>query len=188
MRTRVGYAGGTTPSPRYHHLGDHTETLQVDFDPDVIDYETLLVGFWTQHDPTAPVWSRQYASAIWTTDEAQDAAARASRDRLERTLDRPALTEIRRLDRFYAAEPHHQKYRLRSDGLLFAEFRAMLPDDDALRDSTAAARVNGFVGGDGALADLVAEIDSYGLSAGACERLLGMVEARARRPRGAQRP
>ena len=35
LRTRVGYAGGTKPSPTYYSLGDHTETVELDYDPEV---------------------------------------------------------------------------------------------------------------------------------------------------------
>jgi peptide-methionine (S)-S-oxide reductase len=33
IRTRVGYAGGATPDPTYHDLGNHSETIQIDYDP-----------------------------------------------------------------------------------------------------------------------------------------------------------
>ena len=36
IRTRVGYAGGTTPSPTYRQMGDHTETVEIDFDPTIL--------------------------------------------------------------------------------------------------------------------------------------------------------
>ena len=44
--TRVGYAGGTKDSPTYHDLGDHSEVLEVGYDPDRISFEQLLVEFW----------------------------------------------------------------------------------------------------------------------------------------------
>ncbi|WLR51920.1 peptide-methionine (S)-S-oxide reductase [Bacillus tianshenii] len=46
MRTRVGYAGGTTRNPTYRQMGDHSETLQVDFVPEIISYEDILNEFW----------------------------------------------------------------------------------------------------------------------------------------------
>jgi methionine-S-sulfoxide reductase len=52
VHTRVGYAGGTTPHPRYRDLGDHSETVQVDFDPAVITYAELLDVFWKSHNPS----------------------------------------------------------------------------------------------------------------------------------------
>ena len=65
IRTRVGYAGGTTNNPTYRALGDHAETIQVDYDPTQISYEELLEAFWTSHSPTSRPWSRQYASIIF---------------------------------------------------------------------------------------------------------------------------
>lgn len=183
VRTRVGYAGGTTADPTYHRLGDHTESLEVDYDPSRVSFERLLDEFWAAHDPTAPAWSRQYMSAIWTHDAEQQRTATASRDRLEAVARRPVLTEIRGLERFHLAEEHHQKYRLRGDPDLYREFKEMYRDPAAIVGSTAAARVNGFLGGEGSLADLVGEIERYGLTEHGKTRLMDAVEARSARPR-----
>lgn len=183
VRTRVGYAGGHTPDPTYHRLGDHTETLQIDYDPSRIAYEDLLAEFTAQHDPTAPAWSRQYMSAIFTSGADQERAANGWRERVEASTHRPVLTEIQPLHGFYLAEDYHQKYRLRNDGELYREFRQMYPRHDAFVDSTAVARVNGFLGGEGSLADLVGEVDRYGLSDHGKMRLTDLVEARSKRPR-----
>jgi len=53
VRTRVGYAGGATENPTYHHLGDHTETIQIEYDPARISYQELLDAFWAGHKPTS---------------------------------------------------------------------------------------------------------------------------------------
>ena len=37
--------GGTKDDPTYHALGDHSETVQLDYDPSVITYEELLTVF-----------------------------------------------------------------------------------------------------------------------------------------------
>ena len=48
-----------------------------------------------------------------------------------------------------------------------ADFRAMFgSDEDAFRESTAAARVNGYVAGDGSSIQLEREIDGFGLTDG----------------------
>src|SRR4051812_14157562 len=60
VRTRVGYTGGELPDPTYAKLGDHTETIQLDYDPARISYEELLQIFWTGHNPVKRVWGRQY--------------------------------------------------------------------------------------------------------------------------------
>ena len=71
IRTRVGYTGGTLENPTYHHLGDHTESVQVDYDPARIDYAALLDAFWQGHNPAASSFSRQYMAAVFYHDETQ---------------------------------------------------------------------------------------------------------------------
>lgn len=53
IRTRVGFTGGSKKAPAYKSLGDHTEAIEIDFDPETIKYEQLLNMFWSNHDPTA---------------------------------------------------------------------------------------------------------------------------------------
>src|SRR6185369_16580386 len=74
VRTRVGYCGGTLKDPTYHELGDHTESIQVDFDPTKLTYGQILDRIWVSHNPCATAWSRQYMSAIFYEGEAQKKA------------------------------------------------------------------------------------------------------------------
>jgi len=163
-RTRVGYAGGTTPAPTYRSIGDHTECFQVDFDPLTVRYEELVQLFWSVHNPTAAAYSKQYASLILANDEHQLSVANTLRDRLEAVVHRPVLSRIAMLDRFYPAEDYHQKYRLRNTPTLMREFRAMYPSEADFVASTAAARVNGYLDGAGSCVQLGREIDRLGLS------------------------
>lgn len=174
-RTRVGYAGGTAPDPTYTHIGDHTECFQVDFDPAVISYDDLLELFWTSHDPTRPAYRQQYASLILADDEAQLEAAAESMARFAGFLGRTPVTRIERLERFYPAEDYHQKYYLRQDRALMREFRSAYPDDVAFRESTAAARVNGLVGGYGSRVRLESLTTGLGLSDEALQRIRAAV-------------
>jgi peptide-methionine (S)-S-oxide reductase len=146
VRTRVGYTGGTTADPTYHRLGDHTESIEVDYDPAVVGYEELLDLFWLSHTPRSPLHSRQYRSAIFYRTDEERIAAEASRERVAARVGQ-VFTDIEPFDRFYRAEDYHQKYSLRSRHSIMSEFRAMYPDDHAFVDSTAAARVNGWLGG-----------------------------------------
>ena len=175
VRTRVGYAGGTKADPTYRRIGDHTETFQVDFDPDVIGLAELLDVFWASHPSTSRQWSTQYAHMAFWSDEPQRAAIESSRARVEEALPEGArvTTYVRPLERFYVAEDYHQKYYLRSDKTLMRDFGAMYPDAAGFRESTAAARANGYLGGGGRASVLLAEIDSYGLSAEGRGELLG---------------
>lgn len=166
------------PDPTYRRIGDHTECFQVDFDPTVISYEELLGLFWQSHDPTRSGYSTQYASLILTSDFTQLKAAKESCRRMEELLGRTVLTGIGPLETFYRAEDYHQKYRLRNDSVLMNEFRAMYPDDHDFVDSTAAARVNGYLDGSGTKSALDAEIERFGLSEPAKARLSQTVAGR----------
>jgi len=175
VRTRVGYAGGTKKNPSYHQLGDHTETIQIDFDPTKITYEKLLDIFWESHDPLSRSWSRQYKAVIFVHDEEQRTQALAARDRLAERLGAKIHTEILPCQGFYLAEAYHQKYRLRSVREIMDEFSAMYPVDEDFVDSTAAARVNGYIGGYGSPEALQADMGELGLSPDAGKRLLEIV-------------
>ena len=174
MRTRVGYAGGTTPDPTYHHIGDHSETVQLDYDPTVITYQELLDAFWQGHDPRVPPFSRQYASIIFCHDEEQkQLAERSIATRIEQEGE--LWTELLPAGQFYWAEDYHQKYHLRGYRDLAAEFSAIYPDSRDWTNSTAVARVNGYLGRHGTLQQLEAEIDLLGLSPAAQQRLRNIV-------------
>ncbi|HLV59295.1 MAG TPA: peptide-methionine (S)-S-oxide reductase MsrA [Natronosporangium sp.] len=127
--TAAGYAGGLTPNPTYEEvctgLTGHAEVVQVVFDPARIGYEQLLKAFWENHDPTQGMRQgndigTQYRSVIYATDDAQLAAARASRDAFAPVVARAGYgeitTEIGRLDRFYYAEDYHQQYLHKNPG------------------------------------------------------------------------
>lgn len=123
VSTAVGYEGGYTPNPTYEEvcsgLTGHTETVRVVYDPTKITYEELLRVFWEAHDPTQGMRQgndvgTQYRSMILYHDEAQRAAAEASRDAFQPVLTRmgygPITTEIVPATPFYFAEPYHQQY------------------------------------------------------------------------------
>ena len=133
---------------------------------------------WLAHDPTRAAHRGQYASLVLAHDDAQLAAARASVERLSASLGgRPLATRIEPLKRFWIAENYHQKYGLRQDRVLMADFRAMFGDDDmAFVNSTATARVNGYVSGYGTKAQLEAELESLGLSDAGRARLISRVK------------
>ena len=175
VRTRVGYAGGTKQNPSYRSLGDHTETIQLEFDPAILPYEKLLDIFWESHAPTYAKLYRQYMSAILYHDEVQKKAAFASRDRRETDLKSRIYTEINPFTKFYTAEDYHQKYALQHNYSLLEEFRAMYDSFAQIVSSTAAARVNGYLSGYGNKEDLETEIYSYGLSVSGKSELRSLV-------------
>ena len=121
--TAVGYAGGTTPYPTYEEVCSgrtgHAEAVLVVFDPEQVSYEKLLSVFWESHDPTQGMrqgndMGTQYRSAIYYADDAQRAAAEASREAFQQRLSAAGYdtitTQIAPAGPFYYAEDYHQQY------------------------------------------------------------------------------
>jgi len=175
IRTRVGYCGGTKKNPTYHNLGDHSETLQIDFDPRKISYQELLRIFWGSHDPTSRGWSRQYRAFVFYHNEEQKRLAKQTRDLEAARLKGKISTEILPSPQFYLAEDYHQKYYLRQEPALAREFLDLCPSPVEFVNSTAAARVNGYVGGHGTTLNLQMEIKGLGLSPEGNKRLSSIV-------------
>lgn len=123
----MGYAGGTTTNPTYHNLGDHAESVQIEYDPARITYSQLLDVFWADHDPGTRPWKRQYMSAIFYHGEEQRRLAERSRDRESERIHRRIYTEILLAGEFTPAEGYHQKFSLRGDSELAGELRAIYP-------------------------------------------------------------
>ena len=176
VRTRVGYAGGRQPNPTYHHMGDHTETVQVDFDPQRISYTDLLEVFWRSHKPTSRSSSFQYMRAVFYHDEQQRKLALESKAALERQLGETVQTAVVPLRSFTVAEDYHQKYILKQNYVLKAEMTGIYPHHGDFVDSTAVARLNGYAGGHGTVEQLAREIDRLGLSEAGRRALTEMVK------------
>ena len=176
IRTRAGYAGGTTPNPDYGNIGDHTETVQVDYDPARISYADLLEVFWESHRPTSHPWRRQYLNAIFFDGDGQREEALASKAAVEKRLDRSVNTEVLPLRSFTRAEDYHQKYLLKREADLMRDLTRVYPRHRDLVDSTAAARLNGYAGGYGSPEQLSREIDLLGLSPESREKLEMLVD------------
>ncbi len=159
VRTRVGYAGGTKKNPTYHDLGDHTETVEIDFDPQAISYEKLCEVFWSSHNPCAQPGSRQYASLLFYCDDAQHAIAEKTKGEAETRLGKEITTEILPYAGFTRAEDYHQKYSLRNNSELMSAFADVYSSDGDFVDSTAAARVNAYLAGDLSAAEAKTDLE-----------------------------
>ena len=126
VTTAAGYMGGYTPNPTYEETctgrTGHAETVLVAYDPSVTSPELLLKAFWENHDPTTR--NRQgndigtaYRSAVYWTSDAQEAAARTTRDTFQDVLTGAGRGEITTelapasdAGPFYYAEDYHQQY------------------------------------------------------------------------------
>jgi peptide-methionine (S)-S-oxide reductase len=119
--TAVGYAGGQLKNPTYHDVctdrTGHAEVVQVEYDPETVAYDDLLNVFWENHNPTTlnrqgPDVGTQYRSVIFFHTPEQEAAAQASKERLEKSgrYRRPIVTQIEPAAEFWRAEEYHQQY------------------------------------------------------------------------------
>lgn len=119
--TAVGYEGGTFENPTYKDVCSsktgHAEVIQVEYDPAVVSYDTLLETFWNNHDPTTPNRQgvdvgTQYRSVIFYHSPGQQRLAEASKDRMAASgqFKRPIVTQIVPASTFYMAEDYHQQY------------------------------------------------------------------------------
>jgi peptide-methionine (S)-S-oxide reductase len=119
--TQVGYMGGSLENPTYKDVctdrTGHAEVVEVTFDPAKVSYEDVLKVFWTCHDPTqinrqGPDVGTQYRSVIFYHSPEQQAAAVASKEKLERSgaFKRPIATQIIPATDFWRAEEYHQQY------------------------------------------------------------------------------
>lgn len=163
IRTRVGYTGGTTPNPTYHRMGDHAEAVQVDFDPNVISYRELLDVFWGRQNPTKPNGKRQYMNAAFYHNETQKQQLEETRAEVGKGYAASITTQILPAGTFTRAEDYHQKFNMRGYQSIMDALFEKYPDFDSLVDSTEAARVNGYLGGNGDREKLIAEMDALGL-------------------------
>lgn len=109
-----GYAGGTKENPTYEEVSSgstgHAEVLQVDYDPEKIDFNNLLKIFFGTHDykslnKQGSDVGTQYRSIILYTNEPQ----REMIIDFMRNLE-GAVTEVKPIDKFYKAEDYHQNF------------------------------------------------------------------------------
>ena len=127
--TAVGYAGGFTPNPTYEELctgmTGHNEVVRVIYDPEKINYESLLKIFWESHDPTQGMrqgndTGTQYRSGIYTYGDEQLDVANKSAAKYQQVLAEAGhgqiTTEILSAPEFYYAEDHHQQYLAKNPG------------------------------------------------------------------------
>lgn len=169
------------PNPTYQRMGDHTESLQVDYNPDQITYQELLELFWQSHAPTTKAWSRQYMNIIFTHNREQEQLAHSTWTEVQEKASGKVFTEIKPYQEFYLAEDYHQKYYLQGSYELADEYKEIYPDFVEFINSTAVARANGYTGGYGSFDFLKKELDLLGLSPGGKKKLKDLVYSKERR-------
>lgn len=116
-----GYTGGTTENPTYRDVCSgqtgHTEAVEILFNPELIDYKTLLEIYWQQVDPTDALGQFQdrgdtYRPVIFYTSEEQKLQAEESKRVLQLSgkFNADIVVTIEPAQKFYVAEDYHQDF------------------------------------------------------------------------------
>ncbi|HEX3082454.1 MAG TPA: peptide-methionine (S)-S-oxide reductase MsrA [Candidatus Saccharimonadia bacterium] len=114
-----GYAGGHVANPDYWTVASkasgHAEVVQVTFEPKVISLGDILEIFWAMHDPTSLDQQGydkgpEYRSIILYDGDDQKSGVEASVKAAQKLFDKPIVTEVKPLDKFYEAEAEHQNF------------------------------------------------------------------------------
>ena len=116
-----GYSNGHFKNPTYRDVctgnTGHAEVVQVEYDASQVSFDALLDVFWDNHNPTTrnrqgPDIGTQYRSAIFFFTPEQEAAAKASKEKMQQSgrWRDPIVTEITPAADFYRAEEYHQRY------------------------------------------------------------------------------
>ncbi len=123
VNTRVGYTGGYTENPTYEQVctdkTGHAEAVEITFDPNKVEYETLVKHFFRMHDPTqlnkqGPDVGTQYRSEIFAENAEQVKVAEKIKTEQQVDFHKPIVTKVELAGRFYEAEEYHQKYTERT--------------------------------------------------------------------------
>ena len=147
-------------------MDDHTETIEMDFDPTIISYEELLQLFWKNHNPLRGQFygGRQYMSLLLYHNGTQKELVEKTKREWERTLEGKIKTEIAPCEKFYRAEDYHQKYYLKRYGNAVEMLKRIFPTEADFTDATITARLNGLVKGYVTLDDIKSEIGDWHLN------------------------
>lgn len=116
-----GYSGGDASKADYKTVStgstDHAEAIELTYDPSKVSYGDLLRVFFASHDPTTkdrqgPDRGHQYRSAIFYRNDEEKKVAEAYVTQLTeaKAFDKPIVTTLEPLEKFYPAEDYHQDF------------------------------------------------------------------------------
>jgi peptide-methionine (S)-S-oxide reductase len=114
-------------------------------------------------------------SAVFFHNDEQKQLALETKQHEAASRNGDIFTQILPATTFYLAEDYHQKYWLRQERDLLKEFNKIYPNPQDFIDSTAVARVNGYLAGNGTSEMLQTELHKLGLSPAATKKLVDRV-------------
>jgi peptide-methionine (S)-S-oxide reductase len=119
VKVTSGYAGGPEENPTYEEVctGEtgHAEVVEIEYDPGKVKLEKILEIFFETHDPTSldrqgNDTGTQYRSIILYTTEEQREGIEEFIRKIQGRYNGRIVTEVKKLQSFYPAEPYHQRY------------------------------------------------------------------------------
>ena len=124
VKTSVGYMGGHFANPSYldvvARITGHAEVAQIEYNPNIVEYQKLLDVFWQMHDPTSlnrqgADRGEQYRSVIFYHTPEQEQIARRSKLQIQQSgkYNKDIVTEIKPAKEYYLATEEHQQYLLK---------------------------------------------------------------------------
>ena len=130
VKTSVGYMGGDFANPSYldvvARITGHAEVAQIEYNPDVVEYQKLVDVFWQMHDPTSlnrqgADRGEQYRSVIFYHTSEQEQIARKSKLQLQQSgkYEQDIVTEIKPAKEYYLATEEHQQYLFKKQRQIF---------------------------------------------------------------------
>ena len=136
LRTRVGYANGTTAFPKYEDLksgkADHAETVQILYESELISLEKLLEHYLRFVDPYAvdkqgEDVGHQYRTGVYYTDLLDGVDINAY---FSKHLEPGYKIEVATMRNFFPAEEYHQDYLGKNpDGYCHVNLNLIQPDE-----------------------------------------------------------
>ena len=124
-----GYSGGVTINPSYREVMSgntgHAETVEIIYNPKIIDFKTLVKVFFESHDPTTkdsqgPDFGSQYRSIAFYKNENEKEIIKSYIEDLNKNIfENKIVTEIIKFQKFYYAETYHQDFEKKNPNNLY---------------------------------------------------------------------
>lgn len=99
-------------NPTYRSILDHTEAVLIEYEPEKISYEDLLVDWARQINPYGGGGGNaQYRSAVWYTSDEQRKVAEGTVEGIRAAArGRTVYADVEPATKFYRAEEYHQDF------------------------------------------------------------------------------
>ena len=114
-----GYSGGHTKNPTYEETNTgrtgHAEAVEVIYDPELVDYSTLVDVYFGSMDPTqvngqGPDIGSQYRSIIFYQNQKQKKIIEEEIAEIAQNYEDEIAVEVLPFQKFWEAEAYHQNY------------------------------------------------------------------------------